>query len=200
MPQRPIILFDVMETLVTEPFFDELPGFFGMTLDQLVAANHPTAWIEFEKGLITEAEYLSRFFIDGRHVDGDGLRRHLREAYRWIDGMEDLLAQLKSSGFRIHALSNYSIWYEMIDQKLRLSRFLDWSFVSCRTGLRKPDAQAYLHAATALRVNPGDCLFIDDRDENVQAATATGMDAIRMTGCEDVRKELRRRNLMADGP
>ena len=70
--KRPVLLFDVMETLVEEPFYRAVPAFFGMELDELVRAKHPSAWAEFELGAIGEATLFARFFKDARAVDGDG--------------------------------------------------------------------------------------------------------------------------------
>ena len=192
-----IILLDVMETLVTEPYYRAMPGFFGMSLEQLREAKHPTSWIEFEEGRLTEAEYVPLFFRDGRPVDAEGLRRCVTEAYDWLDGMQQLLADLKAAGHSMHALSNYPVWYQLIEGKLRLSRYLDWSFVSCRTGVRKPDRRAFLGAAEALQVPPGKCLFIDDQVRNVKAARSVGMDAIHRQNAAQVRKELVQRGLLA---
>jgi HAD superfamily hydrolase (TIGR01509 family) len=185
-----------METLVTEPFLEVMPGFFGMTRDELLAVKHPTSWIEFELGQIAEVEYFERFFRDGRRIDGAGLRRCIQKAYQWIDGMESVLADLKSAGYEMHALSNYPVWYKMIEESLRVSRYLEWSFVSCRTGVRKPDPGAYLGAAEALGVAPSRCLFVDDRKVNVDAARRLGMQAIRFTGAQALRRDLAELNVL----
>ena len=50
----PILLFDIMDTLVRDPFYEDVPAFFGMSLKELIDCKHPTAWAEFEKGLIDE--------------------------------------------------------------------------------------------------------------------------------------------------
>lgn len=170
MAQRPVILFDVMDTLVTDPYYEAMPEFFGMSFEDLRSAVHPTSWIEFEEGRISEAEYLDRFFRDGRSVDGQALTPCLREAYRWIGGMRELLDDLKTAGYEMHVLSNYSTWYQLIEDKLQLSRYIEWSFVSCLTGVRKPDPQAYFSAAKSLQVDVRDCLLVDDRIVNVEAA------------------------------
>ena len=47
---KPILLLDVMSTLVTEPYEEEVPRFFGMTLEELWEVKDPSAWIEFEHG------------------------------------------------------------------------------------------------------------------------------------------------------
>jgi HAD superfamily hydrolase (TIGR01509 family) len=198
MPARQIILFDVMGTLVTEPFSTVIPGFFQMSLDELREAKHPTAWIEFEEGRLTEADYVARFFRDGRPVDADALRACVHDAYCWIDGMQDLLVDLKAAGCEMHALSNYPAWYQLIDEKLQLSRFLDWTFVSCKTGVRKPDPQAFLGAAATLEVDPQQCLFIDDRPVNVNAAQLVGMVAILYHSAEQLREELADRGSTAN--
>ena len=174
MRQIQVILFDVMETLVTEPFWGALPRFFGTSREDLLSQLHPTSWVDFEKGLISESEYWELFFEDRRPVDAVGVRACLTDAYDWLDGMEAVLAALQSNGCPMHALSNYPVWYELIEQKLRLSRYLEWTFVSCLTGVRKPDPQAYLGAARHLGVAPQDCLFVDDRAVNVDAARRWG--------------------------
>jgi HAD superfamily hydrolase (TIGR01509 family) len=196
MSARPILLFDVMETLVTEPFPTVMPPFFGMTLDEFRQARHPTAWIEFEKGRLSEAEYFARMFQEARPVDGAGLRTRLREAYGWLEGMQQILIELHAAGYEIHALSNYPVWYEMIERKLQLSRYLRWTFVSWKTGLRKPDLEAYVHAIAYLDVPASECLFVDDRTVNVQAAREVGMDAILKEDARQVRAELVGRRLL----
>ncbi len=195
MAQQPVILFDVMDTLVTDPFFEAMPTFFGMSFDELREVKHPASWIEFEKGRINEAEYLARFFRDGRPIDGKALLACLNDAYRWIDGMKELLSDLKNGGYEMHVLSNYSTWYRMIDQKLQLSEYIHWSFVSCLTGARKPEPQAYLSAAETLNVDVGECLLIDDRIVNVDAAKELGMDAILAESAAQIRVELARRQI-----
>jgi HAD superfamily hydrolase (TIGR01509 family) len=197
MPSQPkVILWDIMDTLVTEPFFTAMPEFFGMTLDELIRLKHPTSWAEFEKGQISEEEYVQRFFQDGRPVDRDALRQCVRDAYRWLDGMQPLVAQLHERGHQMHAISNYPSWYRIIEQKLQLSRYLRWSFVSCHTGVRKPDLQAFSGPCEVLGVSPEQCLCIDDRPVNVEAARTMGMDAVLKQDAAQVRSELFRRGLL----
>lgn len=185
-----VLLLDVMDTLVYDPFAVELPAFFDMDIPSLLAVKHPTAWQEFERGHIDEATFYARFFTDGRVVDGEALRATMQAAYRWLDGVPALLAELKAVGVPMYALSNYPIWWQLIEDKLELSRYLDWSFVSCHTGHRKPEAAAYLHVASALDVPPTRCLFVDDRGSNCKAAVEVGMSAIKFTSADALRAAL----------
>src|SRR5690349_22573008 len=102
--------------------------------------------------------------------------------YAWIPGIERLLSELSARGVDMHLLSNYPPWYQLCDAQLGVARWVKPSFVSCHTGVRKPDAEAYLGACRALGAAPDECLFVDDRAANVDAAAALGVDALRFDG------------------
>ena len=184
------VLFDVMDTLVVDPFYRGFAGFFGMEFDELLGQLHPTTWVEFERGELSEEQARSRFFADGRAMDWEGLKAFLRREYRLVDGMEGLLAELQGASVEMHVLSNYPVWYHMIEEKLRLSRYLQWSFLSCEMGVRKPTTEIYRRAAARLGVAPERCVFIDDREANCEGARAAGMAAIHFTDATGVREEL----------
>lgn len=177
-----VVLWDLMDTLVRDPFFTHVAGFLGLGWDELLAKKHPTAWGEFELGKIDEAALYARFFRDGTPIDGPGLKRCMQEAYAYVDGMEPLLAELAARGVPMHALSNYPHWYRLIDERLQLSRFVQLSFVSCNTGVRKPSPRAFVGACEALGRSPEHCVFVDDRIDNCRAAAAVGMESVLFSG------------------
>jgi len=189
-PMRPILLWDVMGTLVRDPFFEEMPEFFGLSFEELLAVKHPSAWVEFERGERSEKDFLTSFFADGREFDREGFVRLVRASYEWLPGLEELLGELQRAGCRMHAFSNYPVWYRLIEERLRLSRFLDWTFVSCLTGLRKPDSAAYAQALDALGVAGERCVFIDDRVDNCEAARDHRIHSVVFAGVEPLRASL----------
>jgi HAD superfamily hydrolase (TIGR01509 family) len=188
---RSIVLWDVMGTLVHDPFFIEMPDFFGMTFDAMLEAKHPSAWVEFELGERSEESFLDSFFADGRDFDRPGFVSTIRSSYRWLPGLEELLAELRAAESAMHAFSNYPVWYQLIEERLRPSRFLDWTFVSCITGLRKPDAAAYAHVLSQLGVPAEQCLFVDDRSSNCEAARQAGIRSVLFEGVGPLRESLR---------
>ncbi|XP_022854180.1 flavin mononucleotide hydrolase 1, chloroplatic isoform X2 [Olea europaea var. sylvestris] len=127
----PILLFDVMDTIVRDPFYHDIPAFFGLSMKELLECKHPTAWIEFEKGLINEMELARKFFKDGRSFDLEGLKSCMRTGYSYIEGVEELLQALKKNRYEMHAFTNYPIWYKIIEDKLKLSSYFSWTFCSC---------------------------------------------------------------------
>ncbi len=191
-----VILFDVMDTLVVDPFRDEMPAFFGITFEEMMRAKDPHAWIEFECARIDEATFYERFFADGRRFDGAAFRAHVADAYRFVPGVPALLDALREARVPMHALSNYPCWYEIIEARLALSRHLSRRFVSFETGVRKPDVAAYLGAASALGVAPSECVFVDDRATNCEAASRVGMDTIVFSDAASLGDALTRRGIL----
>ncbi len=52
-----ILLLDVMDTLVHDPFFVEVLDHLGLTLEELFAVKDKDSWLAFERDEITEAQY-----------------------------------------------------------------------------------------------------------------------------------------------
>jgi len=133
---QPILLLDVMDTLVSDPFYEAMPRHFNMPFRDLLAQKHPTAWLEFERGEIAEDALLRKFFADGRVVDGAALVAMMRQHYRLLDGIEPLLDRLKARNVEMHACSNYPVWWRNVEGETGLSRWLEWTFVSCEGPMR----------------------------------------------------------------
>jgi HAD superfamily hydrolase (TIGR01509 family) len=196
MNERRILLLDVMGTLVRDPFYDEMPRFFGMDMRTLLALKHPTAWLELERGEIDDAVLATRFFADGRPVDVDALKRAMHAAYAFNPGIEPLLDALRAHGVEMHVMSNYPSWYRLVEDRLGLARWVPWTFVSCEIGARKPDEAAYRTVTRELGVAPAACTLVDDRPENCAAARRFGMDAHPYADAADLWAALRERGFL----
>ncbi|GKV53530.1 hypothetical protein SLEP1_g60050 [Rubroshorea leprosula] len=59
----------------------------------------------------------------------------MRRGYSYLDGVEQLLRALRQDNYEMHAFTNYPIWYEMIEDKLKVSNYLSWTFCSCTYGM-----------------------------------------------------------------
>ena len=185
-----VLLLDVMGTAVYDPFFREVPEFFGMSFAELLRSKHPHSWLDFEFGRCDEATFLKNFFSDGRAYDEEGLKQSMFQAYRWLADMEECLADLKAKDWPMHWVSNYSCWYQEIDARLGLSRYAPFSFVSCNWGLRKPDPEVFRRLGTDLALEPEHCLFVDDAKTNCDAAAACGFAVHQFRGVEGFKESL----------
>ncbi|MCB9834077.1 MAG: HAD-IA family hydrolase [Planctomycetes bacterium] len=186
-----VLLLDVMGTLVHDPFYTELPAFFGLGLDELLRQKHPGSWLDYEYGRRGEQAFLDDFFADRRAYDQAGLRRAMFAAYRYLDGILPLLEELRRAGVEMHLVSNYSDWYRAIEERLALSRYAPWTFVSCEWGLRKPEPAVFAALLGRLGRPPEELLFVDDVERNCLAARAAGIAAHRFRSAAVLRAELR---------
>ncbi len=71
----------------------------------------------------------------------------------------------------------------------------DWALfddkvLSFEVGIAKPNPKIYNLAAQRLNLAPEECLFVDDKPENVQAATSVGMPGIIYTDFDSFKHEL----------
>ncbi|HEX2754118.1 MAG TPA: HAD family phosphatase [Candidatus Limnocylindrales bacterium] len=132
----------------------------------------------------------------GRHPE----QADLIEAYRtrWLemlgaayDDTVDVLAELRTDGVRLLALTNWSA------ETFSLARprypFLTWFedvVVSGEVGLIKPDPAIFRLLADRHGLEPSRTVFIDDASANVEAAAGLGFRAIRFTAASALRREL----------
>lgn len=182
---------------VRDPFKNGMAEHLGFSsFDEFLASKTDGTWVSFEKGEMSEATLAEKFFADpDKLLDVEAFKRFLREAYEFLPGIEDLLASFRASSIECHAFSNYPIWYLLVEEKLRLERDhgVRWTFVSACEGLRKPDIAAYRRVATNARVAIQDCILLDDRQDNCDAALEAGfMAAVKFENCEQARAELKK--------
>ncbi len=69
-------------------------------------------------------------------------------------------------------------------------------FASHDIGHRKPEAQAFLQVCEEIGVQPAEALLFDDLTANIDGARACGLQAVLVTGPQDVRAELVRQGLL----
>jgi epoxide hydrolase-like predicted phosphatase len=145
---------------------------------------------ELETGRIEESEFERRF----------AERLGLAEATRLIDSMfEGMLPEprmvaavrsARAAGIRTGLISN-SWSTEHYDREL-LAELFDDVVISGDVGMHKPEPEIYLLSCERLRVEPGDCVFVDDLRENCAAAQDVGMTVILHRDPELTVSEIRR--------
>jgi HAD superfamily hydrolase (TIGR01509 family) len=186
----PILVFDLMDTLVRDPFYTALPNYLGMSLQELLPLKHPSSWLEFELGKRTESEFLQDFYHPDSGLslaDPVGFKQVFFDYYQFLPGIERLLTQLKTCGIEMWVLSNYPIWFEAIREKLRLDRFFTGYVVSYQCALRKPNPQIYRHVEANIQNPKGKYVLIDDRFANIQGAQAAAWDGVLFTTSADLK-------------
>ena len=104
------------------------------------------------------------------------------------EALLEYIAELKAK-YKIGMLSNVS--NDRTRQLFGGRRDLfDAITLSCDIGVTKPHVQAYEIAAQQLGVAPSECVFVDDRSENVAAARQAGMLGVEYGDFNELRKRL----------
>ena len=111
--------------------------------------------------------------VDGGPVPADGLLARMFAATLPDSVMHELLRAVRRAGFRTALLSNS--WGGNDYPRHLFDELFDAVVISGEAGMRKPERRIFLHAATALGLEPAECVFIDDIEANVAAAEAVGM-------------------------
>lgn len=95
-----------------------------------------------------------------------------------IEGMYDLLHELKSKGHLIFGLSNWSYKVYDVIRKYPVFSLLDGMVISSEVHLLKPDSRIYQCLMEKYSLKAEESVFIDDREENVEAARGIEMQGI----------------------
>lgn len=99
-----------------------------------------------------------------------------------IEGAREFCEQVKESGYGIYVLSNASdLFYKYFPKFLPLD-FFNGVFVSADYLMLKPDVEIYKTFLSKYGLNGDECLFIDDREDNVAGAKAAGLNTFRFEG------------------
>src|SRR5204863_8630469 len=113
-----------------------------------------------------------------------------------IEGTVEVVAELRRAGIRVFALSNWSA--ETFPIALRRYPFLAWFdglVISGRLGIAKPDRRIFEHLLSTHRLEAGSSVFVDDREDNLEAARQLGIVAVQFSDADRLRRDLRRLGL-----
>ena len=115
-----------------------------------------------------------------------------------IEGMRALLTSLKAEGYSLYGLTNWCSKVHHTMRQFEIFKLLDGRVISSEEHMVKPNADIYLTLLQRYSLKPEECLFTDDRAENIAAAEALGMQGIVFHNAEQFERELRERILSSN--
>jgi epoxide hydrolase-like predicted phosphatase len=104
----------------------------------------------------------------------------------------EIVRALKDQDIRLGILSNTQDDHALYLTQMGMYDEFDELIFSYKVNVRKPDPKIYHHALEKLDVSAEETFYIDDLQENVDAARALGMYGIVYTSAQDLRNELQR--------
>ncbi|CMV97723.1 HAD family hydrolase [Streptococcus pneumoniae] len=142
-------------------------------------------WIDLDNGKIS-LEFLENQLIDEMgHQYQDQIHELVWNWFNYVDLYDkvyELIKQLKKKNFQIYVLSNTSsIFHILLDSVLsKVSSVLDGYVISCEVKMMKPQKEIYLSLVNKYQLDIKDCIFLDDLEENVEAARTLGIKAFQI--------------------
>lgn len=158
-------------------------------------------WLMLDRGVVTEKEAIDT--ICKRHSDlSQGIRLVMTDWYQMltpIDNVIDILKELRSKGYKTYFLSNYQLLaYEYVLREYDIFSHFDGGIFSFKERLLKPETEIYKKLVeTYKEVDPGESIFIDDTEENVEAAAGQGFKAILFKNVPELRGDLAKYGVQA---
>ena len=100
-----------------------------------------------------------------------------------IPGMVEIIQDLKDKGVGVYGLTNWPAdTFTEARRRFKTLASIDNYVVSSSVKLAKPDPAIYRLLLSKYHLKPEECVFIDDRKDNVDAAKTLGMSGIVYPG------------------
>jgi putative hydrolase of the HAD superfamily len=152
-------------------------------------------WAELDRGALDEEYVVGKLRESiSDHIEAFELvwanQEYLVESYDYVNPWMD---SLKEKGLKLYLLSNYpkSI-FSLHEEKGKFTFIdkIDGRVVSGFVGMAKPDEDIYRLLVDKYGLKFEECVFIDDREDNIATARALGMKGIVFKDYEQARHEL----------
>jgi 2-haloacid dehalogenase len=116
-----------------------------------------------------------------------------------IQGTVDILAELRSGGVPLYALSNWSAeTFPFAQKRFQFLKWFDGIMLSGKVGMVKPDPRFFQLFLETFSIDPARAIFVDDLEQNVEAARAAGLKGIVFADPDQLRRELAEDGLLTE--
>jgi putative hydrolase of the HAD superfamily len=176
------------ERFIREAFADQerVPTELAQVFGSLLWAAHDGGWFSREEVIAKLPEKYDRALFKV-------FVSQLTNLMHPIMPMVDLFYELKTQGYKVYFLSNMpNEMYQELILRHDFFKHPDGQLISFQVGSIKPMPQIYQALLSMHQLNPEECLFIDDREDNIEAAQKLGIEGIVYKHPDQVKEELKR--------
>ncbi len=187
---KKILFFDIGGVLLSNGWGHEsrqkAATKFGFDYDEMNIL-HEFIFNVYEIGRITLDEYLNTtlFYKPRNFTKQAFINFMLEQSVELPDTLQWLIQWKKQYAGEFRFISINNEGKELNDyrvEKFKLHHFFDAFVSSCEVGMRKPDPGIFRLAMGIAQASPEQCVYFDDRQILVDAATKTGMACYRHNG------------------
>ena len=152
-------------------------------------------WAQMDRGTKTEEtalESMRKRLPERLHAAAEKLTLHWDEPMIPIEGMYELVEELKEKGYGVYLLSNASIRQHAYWPRIPASKFFDGKLISADVHVVKPQPEIYNLCLEKFSLKAEESFFVDDVGSNVEGAVNCGLSgAVFFGDVPRLRKELR---------
>ena len=148
-------------------------------------------WLQMDEGFLLHKEATEIFCKrEPEYIDAiKTVMQNFDKTFFPLSDTINLLPEIKKAGHDLYYLSNIHV--EIRDHLVNNHDFFDLfigGVFSCDINHIKPSPEIYRYLLTTYSLNPQDCVFFDDMEENVEAAEKEGIKSVHFTTAECVLK------------
>ncbi len=136
----------------------------------------------FRKGIINENQFWEQLSLELNKPipenKNDLWKRGYEKDFYIYPEMIDFVKKIKKQNLKTAILSNTIQPHIEIIRNHKGYEEFDIVILSCEVGLQKPEQDIYLLTADRLKVEPKECVFIDDLNKNLRPAKELGMQVV----------------------
>lgn len=103
----------------------------------------------------------------------------------------ELITKLRKN-YKIAVITNTSDIHTKINRERDAFKYFDEAIASSEAGMVKPNKEIYEAMLGKLKVKPEECIFVDDRESQVEPAVALGMKGLVFTDIKKFIEDLKR--------
>lgn len=171
------IVFDIGNVLlIWEPEY-LINKVFGKDYDEINQLIHSDIWKGLDKGTITRDEAIQ---MVPKELQKD-FETFLDNFFLYMTPISEnvkLVEKFHQKGFKLFILSNFhKLSFEKI-KNYEFFKYFTGKIISSEIKSIKPSKDIYESLFTTFQLEPKECLFIDDKEENVLQGQKLGMDGI----------------------
>jgi epoxide hydrolase-like predicted phosphatase len=162
----------------------------GALSDLLFGSDH---WYAHSIGRISAEEYWRQVHaaLGGSVPPALARFKYNPFAYEELNRRMVVVGRQLHKRYKTALLSNATLGLESLLARQGLSDLFDVIVNSARVGLRKPDPGIYRITAARLGLEAAECLFVDDKERNTEAARLLGMQTITFRSAAHLTRQLR---------
>lgn len=178
------IIFDIGNVLVDFCWEEDFKnkGLEGEVFERVANATARNEdWNEFDLGNLTHEEIIEKF------IENDPeMAEEIRLATTDISGVvrekpyaKELILRLKEKGYGVYILSNFSeMALTQCAKDLTFIDLVDGAILSYEYHMIKPDPAIYNLLIEKFKLNAPECVFLDDKRENIEGGEMCGIRGI----------------------